>query len=165
MHDLASTAATRSTSGCCARAADRHAARLDAATATAASWSTGCRSARGRHSGCRLRFGTDGKLYVGTGDAAQSTNPQNKQSLGGKVLRVNSDGTIPTDNPFYGEGGNARYVWNYGHRNVQGLALRPGTDELWTAEHGTDRDDEINQVPGRQLRLGPGTGLQRDPRR
>lgn len=98
----------------------------------------------GRHSGCRLRFGTDGKLYIGTGDAARWTNPQNRQSLGGKVLRVNWDGSIPTDNPYFGDGGNARYVWNLGHRNVQGLAVRPGTDEMWTAEHGTDRDDELN---------------------
>ncbi len=98
----------------------------------------------GRHSGCRLRFGGDGALYVGTGDAAQGTAPQSRRSLGGKVLRVKGDGTIPTDNPFYGEGGNARYIWSYGHRNVQGLALRPGTAELWTAEHGSSRDDEVN---------------------
>ena len=105
---------------------------------------TGLPVTSGRHSGCRLRFGGDGKLYVGTGDAATGTNPQNLGSLGGKVLRVNANGTIPTDNPFYSRGGNARYVWNYGHRNIQGLALRPGTTELWSAEHGTSRDDEIN---------------------
>jgi glucose/arabinose dehydrogenase len=100
----------------------------------------------GRHSGCRLRFGPDGKLYVGTGDATTGTNPQDLQSLGGKVLRVNCDGTIPPDNPFYGQGGNARYVYSYGHRNVQGLAFRPGTRQLWTAEHGTYRDDEVNLI-------------------
>lgn len=105
---------------------------------------TGLPVTSGRHSGCRLRFGGDGKLYVGTGDAATGTNPQNLFSLGGKVLRVNANGTIPTDNPFYSRGGNARYVWNYGHRNIQGLAVRPGTTELWSAEHGTSRDDEIN---------------------
>ncbi len=113
----------------------------------------------GRHSGCRLRFGTDGKLYVGTGDAAQSGNPQNRQSLGGKVLRVNADGSIPADNPFFGEGGDARYVWNYGHRNVQGIAVRPGTDEIWTAEHGTYRDDEINlSLRGANYGWQPGSG-------
>ncbi len=100
----------------------------------------------GRHSGCRLRFGSDGRLYVGTGDAAQGANPQNLQSLGGKVLRVNGDGSIPTDNPFYARGGNARYVWTYGHRNIQGLALRPGMSQLWTVEHGTGRDDEVNYI-------------------
>ena len=107
---------------------------------------TGIPLSSGRHSGCRLRFGTDGYLYVGTGDAATGTNPQNLASLGGKVLRVGWDGSIPADNPFVPRGGNARYVYNYGHRNVQGLALRPGTSELWTAEHGTDRDDEVNVV-------------------
>ncbi len=105
---------------------------------------TGIPVTSGRHSGCRLRFGSDRLLYVGTGDAAVGTNPQSLSSLGGKVLRVRSDGTIPTDNPFYSRGGNARYVWGYGHRNVQGLAQRPGTSEMWSAEHGSSRDDEIN---------------------
>lgn len=107
---------------------------------------TGIPLTSGRHTGCRLRFGTDGMLYVGTGDAATGTNPQNLQSLGGKVLRVQRNGVIPRDNPFYARGGNARYVWNYGHRNVQGLALRAGTTQLWSAEHGTDRDDEVNAL-------------------
>ncbi len=113
----------------------------------------------GRHSGCRLRFGPDGKLYVGTGDAATTGNPQNRKSLGGKVLRVSANGDIPTDNPFYAEGGNARYVWSYGHRNVQGLAFRPGTSQLWSAEHGSYRDDEINTiVKGGNYGWDPGPG-------
>ncbi|HLL61654.1 MAG TPA: PQQ-dependent sugar dehydrogenase [Propionibacteriaceae bacterium] len=113
----------------------------------------------GRHSGCRLRFGSDGMLYVGTGDAAVSGNPQNRQSLGGKVLRVRGDGSIPTDNPFHGQGGNARYVYTYGHRNLQGLAFRPGTRELWSAEHGSDRDDEVNLITaGANYGWDPGPG-------
>ncbi|CAL8978093.1 Aldose sugar dehydrogenase YliI [Propionicimonas sp. T2.31MG-18] len=102
----------------------------------------------GRHNGCRLRFRSAGMLYIGTGDAAKGTSPQSLKSLGGKILRVSADGTIPRTNPFYPRGGNARYVWNYGHRNVQGLALRPGTatNELWSVEHGTNRDDEVNYV-------------------
>ncbi len=117
-----------------------------AATSDGAPVVTGIPLVSGRHGGCRLRFGTDGYLYVGTGDAAVGTNPQNLASLGGKVLRVGWDGSIPADNPFVGNGGNARYVYNYGHRNVQGLAARPGTNELWSVEHGSDRDDEVNLV-------------------
>ncbi len=100
----------------------------------------------GRHNGCRLSFRSDRALYIGTGDAAKGTNPQNLKSLGGKVLRVRSDGSIPKTNPFYSKGGNARYVWNYGHRNVQGLARQPVTGDLFSVEHGPARDDEINLV-------------------
>ena len=107
---------------------------------------TGIPLTSGRHTGCRLRFSAKGMLYIGTGDAAVGTNAQRLSSLGGKVLRVHPDGRIPKTNPFYSRGGKARYVWNYGHRNVQGLALRPGTTQIYTAEHGTDRDDEINRV-------------------
>ncbi len=116
------------------------------ATSDGAPVVTGIPLASGRHGGCRLRFGADGYLYVGTGDAAVGTNPQNLASLGGKVLRVGWDGSIPADNPFVAQGGNARYVYNYGHRNVQGLATRPGTNEVWSVEHGSDRDDEVNLV-------------------
>ena len=123
---------------------------------------TGLPVTSGRHSGCRLRFGPDGKLYIGTGDAATTGNSQNRQSLGGKVLRVNADGTIPTDNPFYGEGRNARYVWSYGHRNVQGLAFRPGTDRAVErrAGHLPRRRGQPHRQ-GRQLRLAGAAGLQR----
>ena len=107
---------------------------------------TGIPLTSGRHTGCRLRFSQKGVLYIGTGDAAVGVSPQRKSSLGGKVLRVYPSGTIPKTNPFYSSGGRARYVWNYGHRNIQGLALRPGTGQLFTAEHGPDRDDEINLV-------------------
>ncbi|MCC6495441.1 MAG: PQQ-dependent sugar dehydrogenase [Propionibacteriaceae bacterium] len=100
----------------------------------------------GRHNGCRLRFRSDQMLYIGTGDAARGTSPQNLKSLGGKVLRVRSDGSIPRTNPFYGRGGNARYVWNYGHRNIQGLARQPATGTMFSVEHGPGRDDEINLV-------------------
>jgi glucose/arabinose dehydrogenase len=113
----------------------------------------------GRHSGCRLRFRSAHMLYVGTGDAAVGTNPQNLQSLGGKILRVRDDGSIPTSNPFYSRGGNARYVFNYGHRNVQGLIKRPGKSELWSVEHGPSRDDEINLVwSGRNFGWSPTPG-------
>ena len=100
----------------------------------------------GRHSGCRLRFRSASALYVGTGDAAVGTNPQSLNSLGGKVLRIRSDGSIPKGNPFYKRGGKARYIWTRGHRNVQGLMFYPARKEIWSVEHGTSRDDEINRI-------------------
>ena len=98
----------------------------------------------GRHGGCRLLVAQDGSLMIGTGDAAVGTNPQNLASFGGKVLRVNRMTGAPwPKNPWYSGTGKRRYVYTYGHRNVQGLAQRPG-GSLWSVEHGTDRDDEIN---------------------
>jgi glucose/arabinose dehydrogenase len=97
----------------------------------------------GRHSGCRVRFEPEGDiLWVGTGDAATGTTPQDDDSLGGKVLRVNRDGTAAEGNP------NGRLWYSKGHRNVQGIAFR--SDGLgFSAEHGPNVDDEINAlVPG-----------------
>jgi glucose/arabinose dehydrogenase len=85
----------------------------------------------GRHGGCRLTFAPDGILLVGTGDSADGSVPQDPRSLGGKVLRVD---------PATGE----RAVWTLGHRNVQGLAVRPGSGQVFAVEHGPDRDDEVN---------------------
>jgi len=109
---------------------------------------TGIPLVSGRHSGCRLRFRSAAALYIGTGDAAVGTNPQSLNSLGGKVLRIRSDGTVPKTNPFYKRGGKAKYIWSYGHRNVQGLMFYPARKEIWSVEHGTDRDDEINRIFG-----------------
>jgi len=99
----------------------------------------------GRHGGCRLRFGTGSTLYVGTGDAAVGTNPQNLRSGGGKLLRVSpSTGRGLRSNPFAGsDHAMKRRVFTYGHRNVQGLALRKD-GRMWSVEHGTYRDDEVN---------------------
>jgi glucose/arabinose dehydrogenase len=92
------------------------------------------------HNGGRLRFSPDGKyLYAGTGDAQDGANAQNTSSLNGKVLRINPDGTIPSDNPFH----NA--VWSYGHRNVQGLAF-DSQGRLWEQEFGNSIMDETNLI-------------------
>ena len=109
---------------------------------------TGIPIGSGRHNGCRLRFRSADRLYIATGDATKGTAPQDLKSLGGKVLRVRADGSPPSSNPFYRKGGNARYVWTYGHRNVQGLAFRGSPDQLWSAEHGPSRDDEVNRIIG-----------------
>src|SRR5215213_6186064 len=114
----------------------------------AADWSAATRAAdpvvpgiplnerTGRHGGCRLRFAPDGALLVGTGDNAVGSNPQDRSSFAGKVLRVD---------PATGEAA----VWTLGHRNVQGLAVRPGTEQVFAVEHGPDRDDEVNLLrPG-----------------
>ncbi len=110
---------------------------------------TGLPSTSGRHGGCRLLIASNGSLMVGTGDAATGTNPQDLTSLGGKTLRLNRTTGAPwPDNPFISSGNaNQRYVLTYGHRNVQGLAQRPG-GTLWSVEHGSDRDDEVNQLGG-----------------
>jgi aldose sugar dehydrogenase len=85
----------------------------------------------GQHGGCRLRFAPDGALLIGTGDSAVGTNPQDPNSLGGKVLRADAaTGDVA--------------VWTSGHRNVQGLAVRPVTGQVFGVEHGPDRDDEVN---------------------
>jgi glucose/arabinose dehydrogenase len=100
----------------------------------------------GRHGGCRLLIARSGALLVGTGDAATGTNPQNLDSLGGKVLRISRfTGRPSPHNPWASSPRLRRYVLNYGHRNVQGLAQR-ADDSLWSVEHGPDRDDEINLV-------------------
>ncbi len=98
----------------------------------------------GRHGGCRLVVTGDGSLLVGTGDAAQGTNPEDLDSLGGKTLRLDRFTGAPwPGNPFATATGPRRYVHTYGHRNVQGVAERAdGT--LWSIEQGTFRDDEVN---------------------
>ena len=93
------------------------------------------------HDGCRLRFGPHGFLWIATGDAASGTVPQDLTSLGGKVLRVDaSTGAGAPGNPF----APSPRVYTHGHRNPQGLALRPGTNQMWSVEHGPTVDDEIN---------------------
>ena len=102
----------------------------------------------GRHNGCRLRFGRGSdELFISTGDAEIGSAPQDLWSLGGKVLRVKStDGTGYPGNPFSSTTTppGSPLVYTYGHRNVQGLALRPGTNQMWAVEHGPHKNDEIN---------------------
>lgn len=99
------------------------------------------------HDGGRIKFGPDGKLYVTTGDARQSSLAQDRGSLAGKILRLNRDGSVPDDNPFPGSP-----VYSLGHRNPQGLTWHPQTRRLFAAEHGPSGDrglccrDEVNII-------------------
>ncbi len=107
------------------------------------------------HNGCRVANGPDGKLYISIGDAADflpgPIKAQDPAVLAGKIYRINYDGTIPTDNPLYGSLiGQARGLWTFGHRNPQGLAFQPGTNALWSSEHGQNTRDELNLIlPGK----------------
>ena len=93
--------------------------------------------------GGRLVFGTDHKLYMTTG-ATRDDSPQNPDSLRGKVLRLNDDGSVPADNPFIGKTGYRPEIYTLGHRNPSGIAISPATGELWSAEYGPNGGDEIN---------------------
>jgi len=88
------------------------------------------------HAGCRLRFGPDGKLYITTGDATDRQLAQKLDSLAGKTLRLNDEGTVPFDNPFVGQANARSEIWTYGNRNGQGIDFQPGTNLLWETEHG-----------------------------
>ena len=95
------------------------------------------------HDGGRIEFGPDGMLYITTGDAGKSDSAQDVNSLAGKILRLNDDGSIPDDNPFLNE------VYSYGHRNPQGLTW-DSEGRLWSTEHGRSGIqsgfDELNPI-------------------
>ncbi|MGB8332783.1 MAG: PQQ-dependent sugar dehydrogenase, partial [Polyangiales bacterium] len=99
---------------------------------------TGLPYSSGRHSGCRPRFGPDGYLWVGTGDAAIGETPQDDDSLGGKVLRIDRNGVAAAGNP------DGHRWFSKGHRNVQGIAFRSADGLGVSAEHGPSIDDEVN---------------------
>jgi glucose/arabinose dehydrogenase len=99
------------------------------------------------HFGGRLVFGRDGTLFVTLGDRSITEGrmqAQKMDSLIGKIVRINADGSIPKDNPFVGKEGVRPEIWSYGHRNIQAATLHPGTGELWEVEHGTRGGDEVN---------------------
>jgi glucose/arabinose dehydrogenase len=99
------------------------------------------------HFGSRLEFSRDGTLFVTQGDRQTEAGRQLVQkmdTLVGKIVRINPDGSIPKDNPFAGKDGVRGEIWSLGHRNVQAAAINPATGELWEVEHGTRGGDELN---------------------
>jgi glucose/arabinose dehydrogenase len=106
---------------------------------------------KGQHWGSRIVFDQKGHLFFGVGDRGnRDVNPQDLTRDGGKVYRLNLDGSIPEDNPFTTTDGAKTAIYSYGHRNPQGMTLHPLTGELWETEHGPRGGDEINIIqPGK----------------
>jgi glucose/arabinose dehydrogenase len=135
--------------------------RIDEAATTQETVFVGLPTVNGYHNGGDLAFGPDDALYVVAGEAHQPELAQDPSSVGGKILRLLPDGSVPADNPF----GSTDPVYALGIRNSFGLCFDPRTGDLWETENGPDRDDEVNRVePGGNLgwpvELGRGT----DPR-
>ena len=104
-------------------------------------------SRKGQHFGGRLAFDNDNYLYFSIGDRGnREVNPQDITIDGGKIYRINDDGTIPNDNPFFNSPNAKKAIYSYGHRNPQGMFKHPVTGEIWTNEHGPRGGDEINII-------------------
>lgn len=106
---------------------------------------------KGQHWGSRIVFDGKGHLFFGVGDRGnRDVNPQDLGRDGGKIYRLNLDGSIPEDNPFVNEEGAKKAIYSYGHRNPQGMTLHPETGALWETEHGPRGGDEMNIIsPGK----------------
>lgn len=119
----------------------------------------------GRHYGSRLAFLPDGTLLMSIGD--RGVEPERAQDLGdhaGSLLRLNDDGSVPSDNPFVNHAEALPEIYSYGHRNIQGLIVHPETDEIWATEHGARGADELNRVEAGKNYGWPVVSLSRDYR-
>lgn len=107
-------------------------------------------SERGQHYGSRIVFDNDGYMFFSIGDRGNRDElPQDITKDGGKIYRLNDDGSIPSDNPFVGQDGAKEATYSYGHRNPQGMALNPQSGVVWANEHGPRGGDEVNIIePG-----------------
>jgi glucose/arabinose dehydrogenase len=97
-----------------------------------------------KHWGSRLVFAPDGTLFVTLGERFQRDRSQNLNEHLGKLVRIDPDGSVPTDNPFAGRDDVRPEIFSLGHRNIQGAALHPQTQQLWIVDHGARGGDEIN---------------------
>jgi glucose/arabinose dehydrogenase len=102
------------------------------------------RAPGGLHFGSRIVFDRAGLMYVSTGERYNKPRAQNLGDLGGKIVRLRDDGSVPPDNPFVGRAGVRPEIFTYGHRNPQGLAVHPETGRVWEVEHGPRGGDELN---------------------
>lgn len=98
------------------------------------------------HFGCRIEFEDSDQLFLSVGDQNEAEQAQEPGSHLGKILRLNADGTVPSDNPFVNTFEVRPEIWSLGHRNPQGLAIRPETGELFSSEHGPVGQDELNII-------------------
>ncbi len=104
-------------------------------------------STAGQHFGSRIAFDNENHVYFSVGDRGdRDVNPQDKTRDGGKIYRLNDDGSIPKDNPFINENNSKKAIYSYGHRNPQGLVKHPKTGDIWEHEHGPKGGDEINII-------------------
>ena len=102
---------------------------------------------RGVHFGSRIQFDNNGYVYFSIGERGErDVNPQDINRDGGKIYRLNADGSIPTDNPFTDKNGAKKAIYSYGHRNPQGMTIHPTTGNIWVHEHGPQGGDEINEI-------------------
>lgn len=99
----------------------------------------------GRHFGSRVVEGADGTLFVTIGDRGDRPSAQDRSLHNGSIIRVNRDGSVPSDNPFVGQSDILPEIWSFGHRNPQGAGF-DGAGVLWTAEHGARGGDEVNRI-------------------
>lgn len=104
-------------------------------------------SRKGQHFGSRIIFDNDNNLYFSIGDRGnRNVNPQNIKRDGGKIYKLQDDGSIPIDNPFVMDRYSKKAIFSYGHRNPQGMAINPLTNDIWIHEHGPKGGDEINII-------------------
>jgi glucose/arabinose dehydrogenase len=102
---------------------------------------------KGQHFGGRLTFDNENYLYFSVGDRGnRDVYPQDINLDGGKIYRINDDGSIPSDNPFFNNPNAKKAIYSYGHRNPQGMFKHPITGKIWTNEHGPRGGDEINII-------------------
>jgi glucose/arabinose dehydrogenase len=99
----------------------------------------------GRHFGSRIVEATDGTLFLTIGERGDRPSAQDLGSHNGTVVRINPDGSVPSDNPYVRTDGAQPHIWSYGHRNPQGAALDQN-GQLWVAEHGAKGGDEVNRI-------------------